>query len=824
MIAGLRRAVMTGPWHALRIVWQRPGFALAVVLTLALGIGANTTIFSIVNGVLLRPLPYDEPDRLVQIQTHQVRAGERPIGTSAADYLDWRQQARTLERLAIYTTLDFNLPGEGAEPLPVRVNFATSELFTLLGVPPLVGRAFVHPEERPGDDLYSVILSHDLWRRRFGSEPRTLGRIIKLDTTDYRVVGVMPPGFRFPDNSDAWAPLESWLDRFKKTMRSYGRDLRGYSAIARLRSGADAAQVHVDLDTIARRLDREYPQTNTGVRFTAAPLRDAQVSDIRAYLPPLIGAAAFVFLIACVNVTNLLLARAGERRKEIAVRIALGASRGQLIRHLLAESLTLSLLGGAVGLGLSLVSVRALHASIPVDLPLWMTFDLDWRVLSYACLLVLIIGVAAGLTPALQAFREDHERVLKEDARSAGGGRASRFGRGFLIASEVSFSLVLLVGTGLMLRTFASLRQVDPGFRSENLLVVYVSPPGDRYKATPPYPAYTSLYQRILERLKAIPGIDGAAGSRVIPYAGKGTVGPGGPITLEGQSTSDQERNPLARTITISPDYFTVAGIPLLKGRWFAEEETQARPRVAIVNDAMARRLWPGADPLGKRVKRGAVDADSDWHTIVGVVGNVKYGGLHVPGELTIYYPYTQTTAGDFHFVVRTRGAPLNWVDAVQREIWTVDRDLAIYSLRSMTSILASSIWQQRLWSAVFLVFAAVAVALAMIGIYGVLSWSVRQRYRELGVRVALGAQRRDVLVLILGQGMRLALLGLVCGLAASVILTRSLSSLLFGVSPTDPLTWIGVSALLLLVCAVACYLPARRASGVDPIAALRQG
>jgi putative ABC transport system permease protein len=508
----------------------------------------------------------------------------------------------------------------------------------------------------------------------------------------------------------------------------------------------------------------------------------------------------------------------------VAVRIALGASRGRLIRDAIGESLLLSLLGGAVAVAFALVSVRALHASIPIELPFWMTFDLDWRVWVYACALVLAIGTAAGLAPALQAFRDDHDRVLKEEGRGAAGGRATRVGRGLLVVSEVSFSLVLLIGAGLMIRSFLNLRHVDAGFRSDNLLVVYVSPPGDRYKATPPYPAYTSLYKRVLERLRELPSVEGAAGTRVIPYAGKGAIGPGTPVTLEGQSASEQERNPPVRGITISPDYFRVAGIPLLQGRTFTEDETLARPRVAIVNDAMARRLWPGAEPLGQRIKPGGISTKDDWYTVIGVVGSVKYSGLHVDSELTLYYPYTQRSAGDLHFLIRTHGAPLALVDAVQREIWSVDPDLAIYSLRSMTSILANSIWQQRLWGAVFSVFAIIAVVLALIGIYGVLAWSVRQRHREFGIRIALGAQRHDIVALIVSQGMRLVFVGVAAGLVASAILTRSLSSLLFGISASDPLIWLGVLVLLAAACAVACYAPARRASTVDPIAVLKQG
>jgi putative ABC transport system permease protein len=813
-----------GEWiGAFRTLWRRPSFSLAVVLTLALGLGANTTIFSVVNGVLLRPLPYDQPERLVQVQSRQRRAEARPIGNSLADYLDLRDQNQTFTHLATFTTLDFNLPGEGTEPLPIRVNFASSELFGLLGVPPHLGRVFIHREERPGGDLYSVILSHDLWRRRFNADAGTLGRTIKLDTTDYQVVGVMPPGFRFPDNADTWAPIESWFDRAKRTMRSFNRDARGWAVVGRLRADVTDVAARQDLERVAERLEREHPQTNTGVRFSVAPLRDSQISDIRPYLLPLLGAAGFVFLVSCVNVTNLLLARATERRRELAVRIALGASRGRVIQSLVAESVTLALLGGALGVVLSLVSVRALRASIPIDLPLWITFDLDWRVLSYAWLLALGVGLVAGVVPAIRALREDHERALKDNSRGSAGSRAAAVGRAALVASAVAFSLLLLVGAGLMLRSFSNLRRVDPGFQPDRLLVVYVSPPGDRYVATPPLPAYTSLYQRVVERLQSIPGVEAAAGSRVIPYDGRSAIRQPGPVTLDDQGVSEQERNPLVRGIVITPDYFRVSGIPLTRGRPFEEHETQARPRVAIVNEAMTRRFWPDADPIGKRIKPGGAASPGDWVTIVGVAGNVKYSGLHVESELTIYYPYTQASAGDFNFVVRTRGAPLDWARAVQREIWAVDPDLAIYSMRTMTSILANSLWQQRLWTTVLWVFAGTSVALALVGIHSILVWSVRQRSRELGVRLALGATPGSVAALVLRQGMTVTLVGLVMGLVASVALTRTLSALLCGITSMDPVTWIAVSVTLAIFCAVACYVPARRAAAIDPIGALRQ-
>lgn len=808
---------------AFRMLWRRPGFSLAVILTLALGIGANTTIFSIVNGVLLRPLPYDDPERLVQLHSRQLQSEARPIGSSLADYLDLRERNQTFTHLATFTTLDFNLPGDGAEPLPVRVNFASSELFALLRVPPQLGRTFVHSEERPGDDLYSVVLSDDLWRRRFSADPATLGRVIKLDATDYQVVGVMPPGFRFPDNADAWAPIESWFDRAYRTMRSFSRDARGWAVVGRLRSEVSHLAVRQELERVGAELEREHPRTNTGVRFATAPLRDSQISDIRPYLLPLLGAAAFVFLVSCVNATNLLLARATERRRELAVRIALGASRGRVIQALVAESIVLALIGGLFGLAVAAASVRALRGSIPIDLPLWMTFELDWRVLSFAWALALSVGLVAGVVPAVRALRQDQDGALKDNSRGSVGTGATTLARSALVASSVAFSLLLLVGAGLMLRSFANLQGVDPGVQPDQLLVVYVSPPGDRYTATPPLPAYTALYQRIADRLRAVPGVDVAAGSRVIPYDGRSAIRQPGPITLDGQGSPEQERNPLVRTIVITPDYFRASGIPLTTGRWFEERETQAFPRVAIVNEALAHRFWPNADPIGQRFKPGNATASGDWATVVGVVGDVKYSGLHVDTELTAYFPYTQASAGDFNFIVKTHGAPLDWAGAVQRAIWAVDPDLAIYSMRTMSSILANSLWQQRLWMAVLWVFATTSVALAVVGIHGILAWSVRQRSRELGVRLALGATPGGVAALVLRQGLRLTLVGLAAGLLTSVALTRALSSLLFGVTPLDPLTWIAVSAALAAVCAGACYIPARRAAAIDPIAALRQ-
>ncbi len=802
--------------------WRLSGTSLAIVLTLSLGVWACTTVFSIVNGVLLRPLPLPHPDELIQIRTTNPLLGTQPTGNAIADYFDWRDQSQVFQKLAIHLTLDFNLPGDrGETALPVRVSFASSELFSLLGVPAALGRTFVHAEEQPGSDLYTVILSHDLWVRRYGGSPEVIGKAVTLDSTRFQVVGVMPAGFRFPVNSDAWAPIESWFDRFESTPRASSRSGRGTAAIGRLRPGVGMAAVNADLDTVAARLEQAHPQTNSGVRYLVTPLRETFVLGIRPYLTPLAVGATLVVLIACLNVTNLLIARAADRRRDIAIRIALGITRGRLIQGLVVETLLLSVLGSLLGLGLSAIALRALEAAVPITLPYWMTFAIDWRVLSFVTVVAIAMAIPAGLAPAEQAFRYDHSSALKAETRASVGSRWAR-SRGRVLATvEVSLAFLLLVAAGLMLRTISSLHDVQPGLTPDHLLVAYISPPGDRYKATPPYPPYASLYLRLLERLQALPGVKGVAASRAVPFDGTRTVGLG-PVTLDGQTDDQQRRNALATNTTVSASYFDVAGVPLLRGEVFSGRESLATPRVTIVSAAMARRLWPQETPLGKRLKIGDVQSSNAWHTVIGVVGDVRYRGLNEEPEPTAYYPFTQATAGDMNLLVRTDGPPLDRARNVEHTIGLVDPGLAVYSVRTMEAIVADSIWQQRLWGTVLGIFAAVALALAAVGIYGVLSWSVRQRQREMAVRLALGAGRRGVVALALGDGMRPALAGLVCGLLASLVVTRTLSAVLFGVSPFDTVILLVAAAAVAMVCGVACCIPAWHASRVDPSTVLK--
>jgi putative ABC transport system permease protein len=803
-----------------KAVWRvgRSGLAISIVVTLAIGVAAVTTAFSVVYGVLLRPLPFPKPTDLVQLlASNQRLGGQAAAGNSIPDYFDLREQSHSFERLALHLTLDFNLPGEGSQvALPVRVTFASSELFAVLGESPVLGRAFAHAEERPGEDLYTVVLSHQLWQRRFAGDPAVIGRIIRLDTTPYRVVGVMPARFRFPVNSDAWAPIESWFDRFKRTLRDTNRDSRSSAIIGRLRPGVHADAVPADLNAIAGRLETTYPLSNLGVRFHATPLRELYVGDIRPYLGPLLGAAAFVLLIACINVTQLLAGRAVDRRKEIAVRIALGIGRGRLVRNLLTESLWLSALASAIGLAVAAVAGRLLESFISVSVPSWMTFNVDWRVAAFAIIVALLAGLPAGLVPALQMVNVDHARALADDTRGASRGRGSRRRQDALVALQGAVALVLLVGGGLMFRTVLNLEHVDLGIRPDRLLVVYVSPPGDKYRPEPPLPSYASLYNRAIERLRLLPGVEAVAGSRVIPYDGAREAGPGAPLIVDGRDERSQNDRVLVRSTTIAADYFAVAGIGLVHGQTFSGRETLDSPRVAIVSRSLANRLWPSDTALGKRIKPGSAAAASPWHTIVGVAGDVKYSGLHTNADLTVYYSYSQVTAGDFHFLIRTHGAPLDAVPAVQREFAAIDPDLALYSLRTMESIVSNSLWRQRLWGTVLGIFAAAALLMAVVGMYSVVTWSVRRREQEMSIRLALGAQRRSIIFLVVRHGMTLTVVGIAAGLAATAVATQSLSSVLFGVGRTDPPTLIGMSLVLGTVSFLACLAPAQRAATAE--------
>jgi predicted permease len=814
---------------ALRSMLKKPGFTLFVTLTLALGIGANTAIFSFVNAILMRPFPYREPERLMILRNQDPKRGAAPVSPSIRDYLDYREQQRSFESLACFVTLDYNLPGDGSTAaMPLEVNFASSEFFKTMGVAPHIGRVFAHGEEQPGNDLHSVVISHKLWQERFGADLNILGRKILLDTTPYTVIGVAPPQFRFGyrhnANADAWAPLESWLDRFKQTMRAGKRDARGgYQVIARLKDGATIEQARVDVAAIATRLAGDFPQSNKDVQAFVTPLRETEVSNLRPYVMLLLGAVGFVLLIACANVANLMLAQATAREREMAVRSALGANRGRLIGQLLTESILLAVIGGVFGIGLAYGGVRLMKNAIPIELPVWMSFELDWRVLLFALGVSLLTGLIFGLAPALGRTQLNLTEALKEGGRGSEGALRSRRTRSSLVVAETALTLVLLTGAALMMRSFLKLSDVSSGIDPRNLLSLYISPPGDKYRETPPYPAYADLYNHILSRLRELPGVEAAGSSHTIPYDGEGNVRASWSFTIEGQTPEQQKFNPHSLSPRVSHDYFTVAGIPLLQGRSFFESENLNTQRVCVVSQEMAKRFWPNDTPMGKRLKLAPAETEAEWRTVIGVVGDVRYQGLDRGTGLAIYLPYNQAAAGAMHLLARTEGDPTQLIEAARQAVWSVDPQLAIYSARTMETILANSTWQRRLWGVSFGVFAVLALALAAVGIFGVMSYLVGQRTREIGIRMAIGAQGRDVLRLVIGQGLKLVGAGVAIGLIVALAMTRVMASLLFGVSATDPMTFASVALLLIIVAFLACWIPARRAAKTDPMVALRR-
>jgi putative ABC transport system permease protein len=791
--------------YAARMLAKSPGFTVVAVLSLALGMGANTAIFSVVNSVLLDGLPFRDAGRLALLYERSPREDENDVG--AATFLDWRGRVRSFEGLAAWTVLDYAVSGD-AEPQSVLSARVSAGLFGVLGVAPALGRGFDPQEEQLGRERV-VVLSHGLWSQRFGADPAVIGRGLRLDGEPYTIVGVMPRGFAFPDQTARlWTPLA-----FKPAETAY-RTRRQFSVIGRLAPGATVAQADAELDGIARGLAAQYPDSHRGWSASVVPAHQVVVGSSRRPLLVLLGAVGFVLLIACANVGSLLLARANARQREIAVRVALGASRGRLLRQLLVESLLLATAGGGLGALLAVWSEELLAALLPEHWPRFGSLGVNATVLGFTAALALATTLAAGLAPALEACRAPLGASLKTEGGRATATAGQRRLRRLLVVSEVALAVVLLVGAGLMVRTLYRLQRVDPGFDPERLLAATLYLPDNRY---PRDPQQTAFFSDLLGRVRSLPGVVAAGAVTTLPMSRVG-IDHDVPVGVVGRVLSD-DQGPQADLRIASPGYFGALGVPLLRGRDFTEADREQAPLVAIVNRTFADRLLPGEDPVGQQVRWGR---SGRVVQIVGVVGAVRHRGLADRPRPELYVPYRQLQYGSMTLVVRTAGDPAAVAAALKDQVYALDPGQPLTALATMNTLLADSVAGRRSQMLLLGAFAALALALAAVGIYGVVSHAVGQRTREIGIRIALGARAWDVLRLVLHDGLGLVSLGLGLGLAAALGLAGALDDLLFDVSPRDPLTLAAVAALLLGVALAACGLPARRASRVDPVRALR--
>ena len=788
-----------------RLLAKNPGFTLIAIVTLALGIGANTAIFSVVNAFLLRPLPYGDANRLVMVDSQ--RRGQS-IGVSFSDYEDWHRQNSVFEDLAFFN-LRWNANLHlGNETETVSLTFGTSNLFSTLRVAPYLGHA---PTAENAD---TVLLSHGLWQRKFGSDPAIVGRQLHIDGHTLTVIGVMAPGFRFPFQSDIW-----WLND-----RYFDHESRGFridQTIGRLKPGVSPEQATAEMKQIAGRLAQTYPDTNADVTATVVPLRDFWFGKIRRSFWLLLGACGFVMLIACANVANLLLTQATVRERELAMRAALGASQSRLIRQSISEALLLVSIGCAGGIVLGAWGLRMLVALLPEELlPFFVKIQLDGRALTFTLLISVLTTLLVGLIPALRMRSLVLEQSLREGGKSGTSAGMQRI-RGLLVVTEIALAVVLLTGAGLLLRSFTRLQNTSPGFTADGVLHLEINP---TYQRQEDYNVefMSRHYQKLLQQVATVPGVVAVAANSDLPFVGQ-KPWYRGEFSIQGQSSEDQKQNPMVNYQAVSPDYFRVMQIPLLRGRVFTERDT-IRPDghrdVAIISQQLAQRMWPNDEALGKRVNCN--DDGTGCAEIVGIVGDVKHNSLVDNAGYDFYYSCYQSYAKQTHFVVRTQNDPTALAKDIQRAIWQVAPDTGIFNVMSVTRLSANTIWQSRVWGLLFGIFSGIALVLATAGIYGVMAYFVTQRTREIGVRIALGAQWRDVLKLILKSGMFLVTTGLIIGLAGALTLTRLMTSLLFEVSPADPPTFGAVALCVILATLLACYIPARRAIKVDPLVALR--
>jgi putative ABC transport system permease protein len=794
---------------SVRSLMKRPGLTVIAIVTLAIGIGANSAIFSVVNALLLKPLPFPDPDRIVALWDKVPSRGVERNEVSIANYLDWRAQNKSLEQVGIYSWWSTNLTGSDS-PERVQGFQVTANFLDVLGVKPLLGRGFSAEEEQPGKDAVAL-LTYNLWQRRFGADPNIVNQTISANGISRTVVGVMPPDFNYPKGAEIYAPLPMTPELMRN------RNNHSYLAIGRLRPGVSLPAAQAEFNTIASQLEKQYPEANTGRGVVIYPILKDTVRMYSTALWVMMAAVGFVLLIGCANVANLMLARAAGRQREIALRTALGASRWRIIRQLLTESVLLGLAGGALGVLVAYWGVDLIRTGNPGEAARfaagWSHLGINLPVLAFTFLLSVLSGVVFGLAPAWQLSKPDLNSALKEGARQATS--TSHRLRGLLVVSEVALSLMLLVSAGLLIRSFLQLVKTDPGFNSENLLTMNLVLPRAKYKEEPQRIAF---YSQLVKGVESVPGVSSAALVNHLPLGGSNSSTS---FLVEGLAEPPPGQEFDGRYRVCTPNYFQTMGIPVLKGRTFTDQDRAGAQPVIIVNETLARKYWPNDDPIGKRMRGTGPLQENPWMQVVGVVRDVKHE-MNLPVTADFYVPHAQDGWSSMVLVAKTRVEPAAMAAPIRQQVLVLDKDQPVFDVHTMREVRAISLALYSFSSVMLSIFAGVALLLAAIGIYGVMFYAVMQRTQEIGIRMALGARALDVLKLVVKNGMSLALIGVLAGLAGAFALTRLLGSLLFGITPTDTVTYLIVTLGLLLVALLACYIPARRATKVDPLVALR--
>jgi putative ABC transport system permease protein len=807
---------------AFRQIRRQPGFSLAVILTLGLGIGVSTAIFSLVYGILLRPFPYREPDRLVVVQTVMAGTTGNVRGGSVYDLEDWRRTTRTLETIGAHITFPNTLELDGRAH-SVTLTFVSSHLFPMLGVNPALGRTFTEAEDQYGGDVKKAILSHGLWTRVYRSDPGVIGRSITARGDRYTVIGVMPEGFGFPEKTDLWTPLMARYSGYRENTFWQRRDGRLHSVVARLKEGSTIEQASDEMNGIARDLGRQYPDTNAGVQIVLTALREAETGKIRPYLVLLFAAVILVLLIGCVNSANLLLARAAAREKEIAIRTALGSGVWPVVRQLLTESVVLALVAGCLGLLLAALGVRLFPILVPVDLPFWMRIEVNGLVALFCLGLSLATGVVFGLSPALQMAKADVNSVLKQGVRgSSGASGSSKLLRNGLVVGEVALSMVLLVGAGLMMRSFLQLHKAELGVRTTGLVTAYMARFAPNTTREQQLRLYSGSFRRALQELEQIPGVVSAGAATDVPYslwlrrqADRDTA----EVIIRGQSDKDGRFNAPVQSNYVTGGFFPTLGIRFLEGRNFDESDDRSKPSYVIVNRRMAEALWPGRPGVGQQIRFGG---GSDWTTVIGVVENVRYLPTEQKPGWELYWHYGQIPTPQMQAVLAVRGDPADYIERIRTAIRETEPQIAIVQIKPIDTLITEALWQSRLWGFLFACFAGLALVLASFGLYAVMSYIVGTRTREIGIRMALGAKPVEVVSMVAKHGMSLVFAGAISGVAAALVLSRLLRSVLSEVGELEPSIYAGVLVVLGAASLAACVIPAVRASRVDPVIALR--